>query len=156
MNAVAEVVSIERKIEPLYTSNIKPAEYIRSCHAATIPINTKPEDLLNPAYWAHVANELKPWGRVEARAIDGTWFAEYLVLDVGRAWAKMHLLAKYNLTSAEESLSEANTQTGLKVTWRGGDRKWSVVRETDSAVMVEGLGKDEAQAWLDKHIKDNR
>ena len=143
---------VERKVEQLGAQNIKPAEFIRAQHAATIPIGTNAEDLLDPAYWAHVASQLKPWDRIEARAVDGTWFAEYLVLDVGRTFAQIHLLSKHNLTSQDVALTKINDMSPFEIRWRG-PRLWSVVRKADDAVMAEGMTKDAAIEWITKSMK---
>ena len=138
----------ERKVEPIL--HIKEAEYERSIHAATVPIGTLPEDLTNQAYWAHVAQFLKPWGRIEAHCFDGTWFAEYLVTEVGRTFAKVTMLRKYALTTEDVALSQqTQANSDYYVKFRGA-AKWSVIRSSDNAVMKEGMDKDDANAEMKK------
>lgn len=148
-----EVTVPERKVEQLGAANFKPAEFIRAVHAATIPVGTLPEDLLNPAYWAHIATQMKPWDIVEARALDGTWYAEYLVLDVGRTFAQCHMLSHHNLTSQDVALTKLNNLSPFDVRWRGPAAKWSVVRKSDNSVMSEGMTKDGAIAWITENLK---
>lgn len=154
---VPAVIKPERKVESLTITNLKEAEFVRPVYCATIPIGTDPEDLLKPEYWAHVATHLRPWARIEARAEDGTWFAEYIVLSVDRTWARVRMLAKYNLTSQDTSISQAEkiSQSGFEIKWRGG-AKWSVIRKVDSAVMKEGMERDEAEMALIQVEKDQK
>lgn len=152
MNTVAtettQTVIPERKIQPITHTDLKESEFVRPFYCATVPFGTQPNDLLSPEYWAHVANQLKPWARIEARAVDGTWFAEYVVLDVGRTWAKLHMLNQHNLTTPDVALSQANAMSPYEVKWRGPIAKWSVVRKSDSAVQTEGMSKEEAIGWV--------
>lgn len=134
----------ERKIQPIM--RLQGAEYERLVFSATAHLGTVPEDLLAPEYWAHVANHMKPWAKIEARAEDGTWYAEYLVLDVGRTWAKVKLLSQHSLTTKDVSISQSNN-IGLEVRFRGA-RKWSVVRTADASVMAEDMDKETAMAKM--------
>ena len=156
--SVSNATPIERKVEALTHTNLKEAEFVRPIYCATIPIGTLPEDLLKPEYWAHVATHLRPWARIEARAEDGTWFAEYIVLSVDRTWARVRMLGKYNLTSQDVALSQAEkiTQSGFEVKWRGPNCKWSVVRKADAEVMKEGMDREEADIALKQIEKDQK
>ena len=149
----------ERKVEPITMTNLASAEFIRNIHCATIPFGTKPEDLLKPEYWAHVSAEFKAWGRIEARAEDGTWFAEYLITEVGRNWAKVKLLSKHDLTTRDVSMTESekysNPDLPYEVKWRG-QAKWSVVRKSDKAVMKDGMEKVEAETCLQEFATGKR
>ena len=147
----------ERKVESLTITNLKEAEFVRPVYCATIPFGTLPEDLLKPEYWAHVATHLRPWARIEARAEDGTWFAEYIVLSVDRTWARVRMLAKYNLTSQDTSISQAEkiSKSGFEIKWCGG-AKWSVIRTVDSAVMKEGMERDEAEVAMKQIEMDQK
>lgn len=147
----------ERKVESLTITNLKEAEFVRPVYCATIPRGTEPEDLLKPEYWAHVATHLRPWARIEARAEDGTWFAEYIVLSVDRTWARVKMLGKHNLTNRDVALSKAEqiSNSGFEVKWRGG-AKWSVVRKVDGAVMKEGMERDEADIAMKQVEMDQK
>lgn len=134
-------------------------DYVSQRHDALIPNGVKPEDLLNPAYWAHHAVKLAPWHEIRARAEDGTWVAEFLVLDSSRTWARVKQLSFHSLTTADVAISQASeaevkaVKDLFKVVHRG-PHKWSVVRKEDSAVQVEGLEqRDSANDWLDKHAR---
>lgn len=140
---------------PLASTRIKEAEFLRKMYVADCDIGTRPEDLLDPAYWAHVSVRFKPMDRIEARAADGTWLAELVVLESSRTWARCHMLSCHNLTSTDVSMSQATTAEAkgdaepvYEVVHRG-PRKWSVVRRSDREVMHEGEARREgAEAWI--------
>lgn len=144
----------ERKVEQINPTRMSEAEYQRSVFVATTHANTRPEDLLARDYWSHVAAKMKPWDRIEARANDGTWYAEYLVLEAGRTWAKVHMLQVTSLTSADVAMSQATAMLPYDVVFRGPHCKWSVVRKSDKEVMHEF---EETQGgaldWLTERIK---
>lgn len=146
-------------IQPIPTYARKDAEYLRRVHAIDVPLNFDPKHLTAPETWAHLGAEFKVWDRIEARAVDGTWFAELLVTATARTWAKTAVLNFTSLTSADVSLSEAiraemasqpqptpaAPAPAMKVMHRG-PRAWSVVRESDKAVLAEDLQtKQEAE-----------
>ena len=68
------------------------AEVQRTQWLVTCEPNTKPEDLLNPAYWAHVAIKFNPRDVLEVWAEDGEWYAECMVRATDRTWAKVHII----------------------------------------------------------------
>jgi len=147
---------VERKVRQLEPARFKQAEYERTAYVVTAFENTDPEDLLNPAYWAHVAAKLKAWDRIEARANDGTWLAEYLVLGVDRAWAKLAMLNKWALTTPDVSLSQ-DAKSAYEVYWNGPADKWSVKRTSDQEKQASGFNtKGEAQTWVTERLKADR
>jgi hypothetical protein len=149
----------QQQLIQLPTENLELFDQISPRWDAKIPQGVKPEALLVPSFWAHRAVKLKPCDEIRARAEDGTWVAYYIVTDSSRTWAKVHLLSFHLLTTADVSLTQAS-ETEVKafidahtITWRA-QHKWSVVRKADKALVAEGLGKDEAIAWLDKFARE--
>lgn len=133
-------------------SRMRGAEYERAVHVVTVEQGVSRETLKEPTFWAQVASKLRPWGRLEVRSDDGTFYAEYLVLACDRTWARVHELSYVSLTDADISLTQAGDNYELK--WRGPHLKWSAIRKTDSVALQEGFQtKDEAKLWLDGHIK---
>ena len=136
-----------------------PAEFKRIIYSGIAERGVRPADVLDPSYWAYHAASLKPWDRVEVRAEDGTWYGEYLVLESSRTWAKMFPLRVVMLTPAdvaETQAAKANeasaSEDSYQIKFRG-PRKWSVIRRSDNAVMVEELGSDKsAKDWLTNHL----
>ena len=146
--------SPERKVQPLGAVRIEPAEYRRTVYIATAHENTIPEDLLDPAYWAQVSATLKPWDRIDVRANDGTWYAEYLVLDAGRTYAKVQMLSSHALTTGDVAMSQLTAMSPYEVVYRGPHDMWSVIRKSDRAVVHEKAATQGAAVdWMTNRLK---
>ena len=50
----------------LTQNRIEQAEFVRPVFCVSPTAGTKPEDLLKPEYWTHVARQFKPGSRIEA------------------------------------------------------------------------------------------
>lgn len=151
-------VKADRPIVQLSPARFKLAEYERQIYVATAEEGCTPEDLLKPEHWAHVAKDLKPWDRIEARANDGTWFAEYLVLDTSRAWARVRLLGEVqHITTADVAQTQASLQGTYRVEYKGPHSKWCVIRNSDNAMQKEGEGsRDAAETWMKGRLQAER
>jgi len=126
------------------------AEVQRTQWLVTCEPNTKPEDLLNPAYWAHVAIKFNPRDVLEVWAEDGEWYAECMVRATDRTWAKVHI--KQLIKFEDEDVPALHQLLDYNVMWRGPHRKWSVMRLSDRSVVKEDCKtSDEAQSWLTAH-----
>jgi len=130
-------------------------EHVSTRYDALVTQGVAPEQLLNPAYWAHHAVKLRPMDEIRARAADGTWVAELIVLDCSRTWAKVKMLRMDRLTTGDVALTEASIAErnafieAHDVVLRG-PHKWCVVRRQDKVVVQEDLAtKDAAKAWLE-------
>lgn len=144
----------ERKVQQPNRTRLQQGDFARTLHVVTAHENTTPEDLLDPSYWAHISSFFKPNDRIEVRADDGAWFAELLVLDCSRQWAKVHLLSKHKLTTADVSQTQADLANGYEIKWRGPHLKHSVIRVADAMPVKEGCAtRDEAAGWLREHLK---
>lgn len=127
--------------------NFQDAEYKRRCYLVTAERGTAVADLISAEYWVHVASRLKPRDRIEVHAYDGSWMAELLVVAASRLIATMVLLSEYDLTAS--ATTPAVSDDGVETKWRGPSAKWSAIRLSDKAVLVEGLDtKDAVAAWL--------
>lgn len=132
-------------------------DYVSTRHDAIVPAGVEPKDILVPAFWAHHAVKMRPMDEIRARAEDGTWVVNLIVLDASRTWAKVQQLGPvHRLTTADVSLTQANEseveafKAAHKVIHRG-PRGWSVVRKADSAVLAEDKAvKSDADAELDR------
>lgn len=130
-------------------------EHVSTRYDALVALGVGPEQLENPAYWAHHAVKLRPMDEIRARAVDGTWVAKLIVLDSSRTWAKVKMIALDRLTTGDQALTQASAAeraafiAGHEITLRG-PHKWCVVRKQDKAVVQEDLGsKAAAAAWLE-------
>jgi len=129
------------------------AEFERQDWVATAEMGIKPEDLLDPGYWAHVSARMKPFDRIEIRAEDGSWIAELLVLGCDRNWAKIHIMSAHNLTNTDVSQTQS-ASIQHKVEWKGPHKKFVVIRLADSNILKEGIAdKAEAYLWMREHEK---
>lgn len=122
----------------------------------SVPIKVTREHLLVPAFWAHHANGKRPGDEIRALADDGTWRAEYLVLDSAKTWLKVKELNFIELSVQEKAETEMQVKAvegEYEVVFRG-PRKWSVLRKHDGAVMQQDIQeKDVAHQWLYKFVR---
>ena len=129
---------------------LKPAESLRNEWVVNAPEGTEIKDADHPEFWRSVAHKLRAFCRVELRAYDGTWMAEFLVIYAERNWAKVKLLQKYELTEAK---APDNT-TAYRHKWNGPNKMWTVYRNSDNAEMKDKLTtKDEAILWMNEREK---
>ena len=151
--ASPKAVPPARKVQELNPTRMAECEFKRTLYVCTAHENTEPEDLLSPDYWTNVADKLRPWDKIEARADDGSWYAEFLVLETSRRWARVVMLNKHNLTTGDVSLTQAKLDE-YSVEFKGPERKWSVIRRNDQEMLHEGeQTKASAFAWLSERIK---
>lgn len=138
---------------------IREVEYVRTLWCVNVPAGHAPEDILAPGYWAHAATSMKGFDKLEVRAEDGSWYAEYLVLDCARTWAKIvpivgpirldgGRLHKPPATSAEITAAMNDYEVKFR-----GPRLWSVVRISDGAVLKENEHQRETcEGWLRDYV----
>jgi hypothetical protein len=130
-----------RKIHP---SRFKEASVARNVWAVVPEDGTPFESLLDPAYWAHVGERLRPTDRIEVFAEDGSYFAELMVRSAGRLFAHVEALRKHDFVPVAVSPSKK-----YEVEYKGPHLKHAVVRVADKSVMQSGFDTTEAAlAWL--------
>lgn len=131
--------------------SIDRAEVMRNHWRATVKEGVKPEDLLSPAFWAHIANKFTVSDSIEAVAEDMQWVADYIVVDVGPNWARVVMKGKP--TEMMTEASEIPLPPGYTAEWKGPALKWCVTRESDSKRIAEKLSdKNTAHLWVRNHI----
>ena len=144
---------MENRLVQLNGNRMSVAEYARTTWAVTAQPDTTREDLLKPDYWAHVASKFNSLDRLEVRSDDGAFFAEYLILTCERTYAKVKELSWFDLKGEEVALPDESLEE-FEYKFRGPHSKHSVVRKSDSKVMVEKLqSKDEALRWITNYKK---
>lgn len=142
-----------RKVRQLEGARMKECEFERTVYVVTAHEHTDPEDLLEPEYWTHVAEKFKPFDKIEARADDGSWYAELIVLETSRRWTRMHLLQKADLTTKDVSLTQSKLQE-FAVDWKGPHRKFCVIRLSDQEILHDAeQTKAGAHSWLAERIR---
>ena len=119
----------------------------RNLWIVTTDLGVTKDDFTRPGYWSLVAWKFRIYDRLEIRSGDGEFFAEYLIIDCDKNFAKIHELSWVDLKSDNAAMDEA---CGTEFEYRlRGPRGHSVIRLSDSAVMVEELSsKDQAIAWI--------
>lgn len=133
-------------------ARFRAAEFWRNLWAVNPEHGTTLEDMLNEGYWAHVATKLRPWDKIEVRAEDGSFYAELLVREAGRTWAKVFPIT-YVKMAADES-KEETVDSNYKIAWKGPQRKWEAIRIKDGSVLKSGLlDKSDAIKYVAEHLK---
>lgn len=137
----------------LPAGRFQPAEYARVIYQAVPEHGTTIEQMMAPDYWAHVAAKLKPTHRIEVMAEDNSFFAEFIVLDAGRTWAKVDLLRHKVLGDGQAEIGRSGPD-GCYVDFRVGPKKWRVMRVSDKTELRSGFEtKGDAEAWAKSHAQ---
>lgn len=153
-NQGAPAAEAARKIEQLVATRRKFAEFARNEHVIIAHASNTHADIIQPEYYAHVAHEMKARDRVEIWADDMSWFAQLVVLEVGKGWAKVYPLSLHEFGVANGLKGKVYERDGYRVLHRGEFSQWSVVRISDGEVVREGEGtQGGAIDWLDNHLK---
>ena len=149
-------------IRQIDADRFQQAEMVRETWAITVEQGTSRSDILNPGFWSHVAYKLRPYARIEVRCDDGSIFADLIVLNAERTWARVHVMSWHDLTTRDVSLSQVDEKEhdsaskipapAHQVEWKGPHKKWSVIRVADSAYVHEGdASRQDAELWLREH-----
>lgn len=136
----------------LQITRFESAEHQRNLWCAVPEAGTPFEAVLTPAYWAHISARLRPWDRIEVMPEDGSYFAELLVQDAGRLYAKVAMLRHLKLEMVEVRGEDGGADYEIK--WAGPVKKWRVMRKSDKAELRDRFStQGEASSWLAQHIK---
>ena len=141
------------------------AEHERNVFICTIEGGVTRKNILDPAFWAHVANKLRPYTEIILRCDDGTLYARVLVTQAERTWARVHVLEWHDLTTKDVALSKAEpiaspkmpeTNARYQVVQKGPHLKWCVIdNETNPPTLVREKEptKVQATAWLEEYLR---
>lgn len=126
------------------------SEFVNTDWTVTVEAGTSLEDVLNSAFFANVAAKMTPYDHIRVRVDTGEWYAELLVLDCGRNWAKLFKLCEFKLSRDEEPV-EIDNQFAVK--HLGPHKKFAVIRKADNEVLRDGFtNKQDANVWLASHL----
>ncbi len=95
------------------------------------------EDAIDPAYWAHVARQLKPHDTIRLIPERGDFYALLIVTAKGPNYAKVKLLQHVPLE--EVGNEDDGYSADLAVEWKGPRVKFAVIRKSDGARLKEGF-----------------
>lgn len=134
------------------------AEQERAVFRVVVEPGVTRAQILNPAFLAHVARDLKPYSKLEIINDDGTMYAEAIVLQAERSWAKIAILSWHDLTTRDVSQTEAEgieiQADDHRVEWKGPHKKWCVIRTSDSKYLREKeASRQDAELWLREYLK---
>lgn len=154
------------------------AEQVRNQHWAEIGEGVTRQDLLDPAFWAHISSKLHVYDEITVIRTDGTLHAKVLVLQTERTWARVFITDWHDLTTRDVSMSQPDPtviESAIKTTtaqagalpaaepevsgefslvYKGPRLKWCVKRATDGQHVREGEPtKASARTWLDEYVK---
>lgn len=149
---VAETQTVQKALEapPVSPGKLLDAAAMQQQWFVEVNNDVTPEDLKRPAFWAHCANRFKHLAKVAVMPADGSFYAEMLVRDVGRAYAVCSLLSLTKFGADIKVPADAD----YDFKWAGPTAKFRVIRLSDNAVVSEGhADKMVAQVWLVEHLK---
>lgn len=148
------------------------AEQVRNIHWAEIGEGVTRQDLLDPAFWAHISSKLHVYDEIIVIRTDGTLHAKVLVLQTERTWARVFITQWHDLTTRDVSMSQPDpaaiedspegAQPGsdpdasgeFSLIYKGPRLKWCVKRASDGQNVREGEPtKAAARTWLDEYLK---
>lgn len=139
----------DKQVTQLTPRNFQQSSAFRNQWHAHPEFGTPIEALLTPGYWAHVSAMLRRGDIISALAEDNSYYAELLVLEAGKLFAKVVLKSKLEITSAQ--MSNIAIPDGYEIKFRGPVLKWCVLRGTDC--LKDRVDKSTAEAWLADHLR---
>lgn len=131
------------------------SEHKRTVWDADSAVGDTLVDLMNPAYWSHVARNLKAKDRIEVTCEDNSYFCELYVFEAGSNWAKVGLLRfeEFGANAAQHGMTNQGTPE-YKITFGGNFHKHRVIRTADGEVMSSGHATQKAaEDWLFEYRK---
>lgn len=166
MSAVAkkDEKKIIRRVLP---GDLKQAEFVRSEWRVVLKEGETMEDVLQADFWSHVADKLNrssaanqiALDHIEIIAHDRSFWAEVLVVDRGKLWAKVEVLHYKDLGGAVKAAKEKAAEKEIEdpdytVRYHGPKKLWIIIRNSDKSELYSEIGsKDAAFTKLAEHKK---
>lgn len=108
------------------------------------------EQMLRPAFWAHVARDLRVGDHIEVLSGDTSWFLELIV----RACDGIEVVVG-ELRHVSFAAIASRNPDDYEIAYKGPVAKHRITRRVDNVVIKEGIAtKAEAEAWLASPIVD--
>lgn len=133
----------KKEAPTLHPTRFQEAEFATKTWFVTVEHGVTIEQARDPAFWAHIAQQVKPYEEFKVVQEDGSWVAQLLVLATDRTWVRTHLLAFHDLT--KEKVVEPHS-SAHRVEWKGPHHKWVVIRNSDGAMVKTKIDSKEAAA----------
>jgi hypothetical protein len=135
-----------RVVPALHPRFFQEAAHVMTCYVATTSAGLSKEDLAKPAFWAHVADKLRPWDEIRCIAEDGSYKAVVTVLSATRTDAQVTVDTYRTLQTVQDG--EADLLRDYSVNHTPATN-WRVVRKSDKRTVAEGLkNRNEAVTWI--------
>jgi hypothetical protein len=143
---MSAVLAPKKEARILVPTRMHLAEHVRRDWVVDAEEGTTLDEVLDPQFWAHMAAQMTPFNRVEVRVETGEWVADLIVINCGRNWAQMHLIAQHELQKRQESPPSSEKHDVL---WKGPHLKFCVLRKYDGQMLQQGFqSRVLAQEWL--------
>lgn len=141
----AESDVAKSKTQPITMSRHALTEVVAARHSISPEAGTPFEDVLKPGYFANIASKLHPTDIIEVRPEEGSYYAELIVWNAGKAHANvspvMHVKRPSGMTM--------KIVEGFEVEFRAGPTMYRVVRASDGTEIKSGFSNpDDATDWL--------
>lgn len=138
----------------LINSNFKESGQFQAEYTAIISSDTPFSEVENPMFWTNIAKKLRQGDIIRILAEDISYYAEAIVVSVSPQWAKIKFIREKVDLVEEKSDDLPDVYNGYEVKWRGPNGGFSVIKKPDNTVLFEkAQTKEDAQRWLDNHIK---
>ena len=132
----------------LLARQFKAAEFTRTVWTASVPAETKVDEVLDPAFWVHVQKNLRPGDRIEVQPESAEWLLVLMVRAIAAEGAVVAVLSKHVFDEVAPLPDDA-----YEVKFSGG-AKWRVIRKADRHVLIENLPtREAANKWKADHLK---
>ncbi len=164
--ARAEASSAEAAMAPIKAKEVKHispektelAEHHNNRHFAVAPKGMTPAELdMQPEPFALIAERLTRFDDIRVVAAEGTWLADFIVVECGQGYAYCQMTSQLPLPEVQGQATE-RIPDGFKIRQAGpgdGQEGWLVVRLKDEVVLNAGQSpmyrKEEAIRYLLDH-----
>ena len=142
---------VERKVDPHKEQHFQEAGWKRTSFDAIVAPGVRPEDVLKPGYWAHIAARL---GRM---SLINVWDEHYTWTGILNVWNKGHEGAFVEFISGPHFVSKVASvrqELEFEVFDDGALKAWSVKRIKDGKIFISGQkSKAEAELALSDWLK---
>lgn len=122
----------------------KAAEYEFTVYCATIENGATFQDILEPEYWMHVADRVRPSDVIRAIAADQTFYAELLVLRKSRTEVFVAVLNHVDLTKFSMGEDLSREVEKYDISWGGPANKFRVTYRRTGDVIRDGFDNEAA------------
>ena len=136
----------------LHPERMKFAPTMRNLHHATIEAGTNPDALNEPGYWAHHASMMHQGDLIEALEESMAWYAEFLVLSVGKVSAEVYRKAYHDLGGNVTVPYDEGDDTDCTVEWAGPYHKWRV-RRGEEVLQTNFQSRSVANRWVADYMQ---